>query len=308
MEANDNKIKYQFFDGQGKSHTVDQSEYDGRANDYARLYPKDQMRMVDKHGQSGLVPAGEVETAIKQGYRPFTISYSAPAPISNAPLNSVQPIGQTMENKAREEQAQLQKPIQQIQKTVNKEFNSQPATVNLGKGNVPAVPTPIQPQKPLKDIISDTDKEFNTSIAPKIDSFISQHKNAALKEMRSDDGLLSANQYVGAMAAKGQRYMSEIDAQNVLNDVRNYIGQKTGNGKGGNGVDPHTDRIMQRTIDYLAKKDMPKSSVEYILKNMIDGSLVGTIGNAVLGKSSTQQEVEQRGNELYNPSCVNSRR
>lgn len=304
MEANDNKIKYQFFDEQGKSHTVDQSEYDGRANDYARLYPKDQMRMVDKHGQSGLVPAGEVETAIKQGYRPFTISYSAPAPISNAPLNSVQPIGQTMENKAREEQAQLQKPIQQIQKTVDKEFNSQPATVNLGKGNVPVVPTPIQPQKPLKDIISDTDKEFNTSIAPKIDSFISQHKNAALKEMRSDDGLLSANQYVGAMAAKAQRYMSEIDAQNVLNDVRNYIGQKTGNGKGGNGVDPHTDRIMQRTIDYLAKKDMPKSSVEYILKNMIDGSLVGTIGNAVLGKSSTQQEVEQRGNELYNPSWV----
>ena len=98
--------------------------------------------------------------------------------------------------------------------------------------------------------------------------------------------------------------MSEIDAQNVLNDVRNYIGQKTGNGKGSNGVDPHTDRIMQRTIDYLAKKDMPKSSVEYILKNMIDGSLVGTIGNAVLGKSSTQQEVEQRGNELYNPSWV----
>ncbi len=304
MEANDNKIKYQFFDEQGKSHTVDQSEYDGRTGDYARLYPKDQMRMVDKHGQSGLVPASEVETAIKQGYRPFTISYSAPASIPNAPLNSVQPIGQTMENKAREEQAQLQKPIQQIQKTVNKEYNSQPGTVNLGRGNVPAVPTPIQPQKPLKDIISDSDKEFNTSIAPKIDSFISQHKNAALQEMRSDDGSLSANQYVGAMAAKGQRYMSEIDAQNVLNDVRNYIGQKTGNGKGGNGVDPHTDRIMQRTIDYLAKKDMPKSSVEYILKNMIDGSLIGTVGNAILGKSSTQQEVEQRGNELYNPSWV----
>ena len=208
MEANDNKIKYQFFDDQGKSHTVDQSEYEGRANDYARLYPKDQMRMVDKHGQSGLVPAGEVETAIKQGYRPFTISYSTPAPIQNTPLNSVQPIGQTMENKAREEQAQLQKPIQQIQKTVDKEFNSQPATVNLGKGNVPAVPTPIQPQKPLKDIISDSDKEFNTSIAPKIDSFISQHNNAALKEMRSNDGLLSANQYAGAMAAKGQRYMA----------------------------------------------------------------------------------------------------
>ena len=63
-------LKYQFFDKDGKSHTIDKSEYDTYSDDFAKQHPDISMRMVAPDGKSRMVPIANVKAAItKDGYR-----------------------------------------------------------------------------------------------------------------------------------------------------------------------------------------------------------------------------------------------
>lgn len=63
-------LKYQFFDKDGKSHTIDKSEYDTYSDDFAKQHTDISMRMVAPDGKSRMVPIANVKAAItKDGYR-----------------------------------------------------------------------------------------------------------------------------------------------------------------------------------------------------------------------------------------------
>ena len=60
------------------------------------------------------------------------------------------------------------------------------------------------------------------------------------------------------------------------------------------------NRVEQMMIDRMAVEQMPKSSVEYILRKGAEGSLLGLAQGMM--KSPLQQEIERRGEAAYRPS------
>jgi hypothetical protein len=61
-------------------------------------------------------------------------------------------------------------------------------------------------------------------------------------------------------------------------------------------------RVDQMMVDYMVKKEMPKSSIQYVMRKGAEGSLLGL--STVLSKSPLQQEIDKRGEAAYKPSLV----
>jgi hypothetical protein len=59
-------------------------------------------------------------------------------------------------------------------------------------------------------------------------------------------------------------------------------------------------RMDQMMINYMVKQEMPKSSIEYVLKKGAEGSLLGL--PSMLSKSPLQEEIDRRGEAAYKPS------
>lgn len=59
-------------------------------------------------------------------------------------------------------------------------------------------------------------------------------------------------------------------------------------------------RVEQMMVDRMVKEQMPKSSVEYVLRKGLEGSLFGFADS--LMRSPLQQEIDARGEAAYNPS------
>jgi hypothetical protein len=61
-------------------------------------------------------------------------------------------------------------------------------------------------------------------------------------------------------------------------------------------------RVDQMMVDYMVSQEMPKSSVEYILRKGAEGSLLGL--TTTLTKSPLQEEIDRRGEAAYHPSAA----
>ena len=59
-------------------------------------------------------------------------------------------------------------------------------------------------------------------------------------------------------------------------------------------------RVEQMMVDRMVKEQMPKSSVEYVLRKGMEGSLFGFADSMM--RSPLQQEIDARGEAAYNPS------
>ena len=59
-------------------------------------------------------------------------------------------------------------------------------------------------------------------------------------------------------------------------------------------------RVEQMMVDRMVEEQMPKSSVEYVLRKGMEGSLFGFADS--LMRSPLQQEIDARGEAAYNPS------
>lgn len=77
-------LKYQFFDKNGKSHTIDKSEYDAYREDFLKQFPDVTMRMVDSDKESWNIPIANVDKAINEGgYRMWLIKQMKLAKLSD---------------------------------------------------------------------------------------------------------------------------------------------------------------------------------------------------------------------------------
>lgn len=74
-------LQYQFFDKDGKAHTIDKQEYDAHSQEFAEQFPEAQMRMVDPDGQSWNIPVSNVGAAMKEGgYRMWRMKVPVKSP------------------------------------------------------------------------------------------------------------------------------------------------------------------------------------------------------------------------------------
>ena len=107
---------------------------------------------------------------------------------------------------------------------------------------------------------------------------------AGNKEFTSDLTLLASEWRKAVVAEIGREQFDKLSAQ-----------------LGGDLAYAYVDyRVEQMMIDRMVKEQMPKSSVEYVLRKGMEGSLFGFADS--LMRSPLQQEIDARGEAAYNPS------
>ena len=107
---------------------------------------------------------------------------------------------------------------------------------------------------------------------------------AGNKEFTSDLALLASEWRKAVVAEIGREQYDKLSAQ-----------------LGGDLAYAYVDyRVEQMMVDRMVKEQMPKSSVEYVLRKGMEGSLFGFAD--LLMRSPLQQEIDARGEAAYNPS------
>lgn len=107
---------------------------------------------------------------------------------------------------------------------------------------------------------------------------------AGNKEFTSDLTLLASEWRKAVVAEIGREQYDKLSAQ-----------------LGGDLAYAYVDyRVEQIMVDRMVKEQMPKSSVEYVLRKGMEGSLFGFAD--LLMRSPLQQEIDARGEAAYNPS------
>ena len=108
---------------------------------------------------------------------------------------------------------------------------------------------------------------------------------AGNKDFTSDLGLLAAEWREAVVAEIGRERYDNLSAR-----------------LGGNLAFAYVDyRVEQMMVERMVKDQMPRSSVEYVLRKGMEGSLFGFADS--LMKSPLQQEIDARGEAAYNPSA-----
>lgn len=107
---------------------------------------------------------------------------------------------------------------------------------------------------------------------------------AGNKDFTSDLGLLAAEWREAVVAEIGRERYDALSAR-----------------LGGDLAFAYVDyRVEQMMVERMVKNQMPRSSVEYVLRKSMEGSLFGFADS--LMKSPLQQEIDARGEAAYNPS------
>ena len=107
---------------------------------------------------------------------------------------------------------------------------------------------------------------------------------AGNKEFTSDLALLAHEWREAVVAEIGREQYDKLSAR-----------------LGGDLANAYVDyRVEQMMVDRMVKEQMPKSSVEYVLRKGMEGSLFGFADS--LMRSPLQQEIDARGEAAYNPS------
>ena len=152
-----------------------------------------------------------------------------------------------------------------------------------------------------------TDREqFNSRVVPVMDRVREELRSKQAEElrryMRSPAYMLAGG--VGPDGGMGSQAMA-LDSLNVTGEwnsktVEDYVSMvKDELRKERIEVTPELEEMM---IDKMVREQMPKSSIEYILRKAGGNTLFGLPQET--RKSPLQREIEERGERLYNPSPV----
>ena len=152
-----------------------------------------------------------------------------------------------------------------------------------------------------------TDREqFDSRVVPVMDRVREELRSKQAEElrryMRSPAYMLAGG--VGPDGGMGSQAMA-LDSLNVTGEwnsktVEDYVGMvKDELRKESIEVTPELEEMM---IDKMVREQMPKSSIEYILRKAGGNTLFGLPQET--RKTPLQREIEERGEELYHPSAV----
>lgn len=155
------------------------------------------------------------------------------------------------------------------------------------------------------------DKIWNTELKGVVDGLIEDGKKEGKAKrdqfnqvIYPEGGMSLAGTAMGVM---GQReYAKATDAKHVIDGVQKYLAEKNGaaTASDGNGeANQLQEKLMQKVYDYLVQQHTPKSTAEYILRNVFSGSIMGQILSMADGKSYEQRQIEAGGLAQYQPSA-----
>lgn len=155
------------------------------------------------------------------------------------------------------------------------------------------------------------DKIWNTELKGVVDGLIEDGKKEGKAKrdqfnqvIYPEGGMSLAGSAMGVM---GQReYAKATDAKHVIDGVQKYLAEKNGGATAGDGsgeANQLQEKLMQKVYDYLVQQHTPKSTAEYILRNVFSGSVMGQILNMADGKSYEQRQIEAGGLQQYQPSA-----
>ncbi len=152
-----------------------------------------------------------------------------------------------------------------------------------------------------------TDREqFNSRVVPIMDrvrdDLQAKQAEEVRRYMRSPAYILAGG--AGPDGGMGAQAVA-LDSLNVIGEwnsktVEDYVGMvKDALQKEHIEVSPELEEMM---LDKMVRDQMPKSSIEYILRKAGGNSIFGLVNE--LRKSPLQHEIDERGEQLYNPSPV----
>lgn len=150
-----------------------------------------------------------------------------------------------------------------------------------------------------------TDREqFDSQIVPVMDRVREemQRKQAdeVRRHMRSPASILASG--IGPDGGMGAQAMA-LDTLNIIGEwgpktVEDYVAMvKEELLKGNISVSPEMEELM---IDKMVRDQMPKSSVEYVIRKAGSNTVFGLVNE--LRKSPLQREIDERGEALHGPS------
>lgn len=152
-----------------------------------------------------------------------------------------------------------------------------------------------------------TDKElFEGKVIPIMDSVAKDLRAKQVEEYRKEAfslrGILAgASGPDGGMAADSALYQNlKITGEWSSKTVEDYVQMVKSELKRQKiDVTPELEKMM---IDKMVRDQMPKSSIEYIMRKAAGNSIFGLVND--LQKSPLQQEIDQKGEALYGPSAL----
>lgn len=325
-----NKI---FITVDGKEHEVPQTHFDedGGAPAYASAYNGSTIRMKDDEGDYD-IPLSDYDKAVSSGLRPFVMSRYAKGeaplaehkdvpgienvkvgvPSGNIPESLVSPSPfQKMENYVEENPTLVAADRPEIFKSaIIDELANKP--IKGVSEYSPIEPDDVRTSRLKKEQKAREDEFWNTQLLPEVESQIkASRKKGIEKELAFYRGMSGApsTAAVGISILGGKVYANETDYGKIIKSVNDYLDDKfavksDSADNSAMDVTPVQDdvrgRILKRVYDYLVQKEMPASSIEYILKNAFNGSLMGSLLS--LGKSRDQLDIEQSANDKYGPN------
>ena len=155
------------------------------------------------------------------------------------------------------------------------------------------------------------DKIWNNELKGVVDGLIDKGKQEGREKRDQFNQVIYPDGGMGlaqsAMGVMGQReYAKATDAKKVIDGVQQYLAEKNGAATGGEtgGEDNKLqEQLMQKVYDYLVQQHTPKSTAEYILRNVFSGSIMGQLLSMADGKSYEQRQIEAGGLQNYQPSA-----
>ncbi|MBR5573724.1 MAG: DEAD/DEAH box helicase family protein [Paludibacteraceae bacterium] len=167
-----------------------------------------------------------------------------------------------------------------------------------------------QMQREASANASAADKIWNGELKGVVDGLIEQGREEGRAQIREyqktvygNGGIFSGAAGMGDQSHK--EYAKATDAKKVIDGVQQYLAEKNGTQTGGEeGVtNPLQEQLMQKVYDYLVQKNTPKSTAEYIMRNVFSGSILGQLMSMGDGKSYEQRQIESGGLQHYQPSA-----
>ena len=157
---------------------------------------------------------------------------------------------------------------------------------------------------------SAADKIWNGELKGVVDGLIEQGREQGRAKIREYQKTVYGNGGIFAGSAgmgdqSHEEYAKATDAKNVIDGVQRYLAEKNGTQTGGDGggSNPLQEQLMQKVYDYLVQKNTPKSTAEYIMRNVFSGSILGQLMSMGDGKSYEQRQIEAGGLQQYQPSA-----
>lgn len=167
-----------------------------------------------------------------------------------------------------------------------------------------------QMQREASANASAADKIWNGELKGVVDGLIEQGRKEGRAKIREYQKTVYGNGGVFAGAAgmgdqSHKEYAKATDAKKVIEGVQQYLAEKNGTQTGGEGgsTNPLQEQLMQKVYDYLVQKNTPKSTAEYIMRNVFSGSILGQLMSMGDGKSYEQRQIETGGLQQYQPSA-----